>query len=212
MEKAKEFFKQKRNIILLVTSLIFIILLINVLTGNIQKFDDNIYGFVESIRNENLTNILKVITDMGGTVGLSVITLLTVIILFIFNKRKYAISVTLNIAISTVSYILLKNIIQRPRPLVSERLIEEAGYSFPSGHSTNNIAFYGFAVFLIYTNVKNIKLRNILCVILSIIPLVIGFSRIYLRVHYPSDVIAGFCLGVFCVTVFLSTIYKKIKE
>lgn len=212
MEKAKEFFKQKRNIILLVTSLIFIILLINVLTGSIQKFDDNIYNFVESIRNENLTNVLKVITDLGGTVGLSVITLLTVITLFICNKRKYAISVTLNIAISSVTYILLKNIIQRPRPLISERLIEETGYSFPSGHSTNNIAFYGLAIFLIYTNVKNRRLRNVLCVILAIIPILIGFSRIYLRVHYPSDVIAGFCLGIFCITLFISTIYNKIKE
>ena len=106
----------------------------------------------------------------------------------------------------------MKNIFQRPRPPIDERLIEEAGYSFPSGHTTNNVAFYGLAIYLIYKNVKNKALRNILCCILAFIPLIIAFSRIYLRVHYPSDVIAGTILGIICVVIFINFIYKKISE
>ena len=106
---------------------------------------------------------------------------------------------------------ILKSMIQRPRPPVEERLIEENGYSFPSGHATNSMAFYMLVICLVYQNVKNKKLRNMLCLILSIFPMVIGFSRVYLRVHYISDMIAGFCLGIMCVILFMSCIYQKIK-
>jgi len=182
------------------------------LNGNINKFDNYIFNYVKTIRNESLTNILIFITNMGGTIGLFFITLVTVIILFLLKKRKFAIAITLNILISTSTYVILKNIIQRARPDIQERLIEETGFSFPSGHSTNNIAFYCLAIYLIYKNVKSKKARNMLCIILSIIPISIGFSRIYLRVHYPSDVLAGFCLGGMCVIIFINLIYKKIKD
>lgn len=192
--------------------LTFIIILLNISTGNINKFDDYIFNNIKGLRNQTLTNILIGITNLGGTVGLFFTALITVLILFIFNKRKYGILVTLNILMSTLTYIILKNIIQRPRPPINERIIEEAGFSFPSGHSTNNMAFYGFAIYLVFKNVKTKIIRNVLCIILAILPISIGFSRIYLRVHYPSDVIAGFCLGIICVIIFTSFVYKKIEE
>lgn len=201
-----------RWIVLIILLTIFIILLINMLNGNIKEFDNYIFSRIKSIRNENLTNMLIVITNIGGTTGLFFITLATVIILFLLKKRKFAIAVTINILISTSTYVILKNIIQRSRPDIQERLIEETGFSFPSGHSTNNMAFYCLAIYLIYKNVKSKRIRDILCMILSIIPIIIGFSRIYLRVHYPSDVLAGFCLGVICVIVFTNFIYKRIEN
>lgn len=177
-----------------------------------ENFDNFIYEIVKNIRSDRLTTIMKVLTEMGGIEGLFFITAINVIIMSILKKRKFAIGITLNLIISTVTYAILKNIVQRPRPPIEERLIAETGYSFPSGHSTNNMAFYAFAIYLIYTNIENKKIRNILCVILGIIPILIGFSRIYLRVHYPSDVIAGFALGFVLALMFISFIYKRIKE
>ena len=178
----------------------------------IRAFDDSIYNLVLNMRNPLLTEILKVFTNFGGIINLFFITLITTIILLILKKRKFAIAISLNILISSTTYIIVKSIFQRPRPPIDERLIEEAGYSFPSGHTTNNVAFYGLAIYLICTNVKNKLLRNVLCCILAFIPLVIAFSRVYLRVHYPSDIIGGIILGVVCLTLFIKFIYKKLKD
>ena len=76
------------------------------------------------------------------------------------------IAVILNLMISSSTYIILKNIIQRPRPNELERLVGETGFSFPSGHTTNNTAFYVFAIYLVCQNVKNKKLRIFLSCIL----------------------------------------------
>lgn len=177
-----------------------------------ETFDNYIYEIVKNTRTDILTDVMKVLTELGGVTGLFLIALIISIILLILKKKKMALGITLNLIISTITYAILKNILQRPRPPIEERLIEETGYSFPSGHSTNNMAFYSFAIYLVYSNVKNKTIRNLLCIILAIIPILIGFSRVYLRVHYPSDVISGFILGIVITILFITTIYKKIKE
>lgn len=189
---------------------IFLILWICVENGAITIIDNTIYSWIGKIQNETCTNILKIVTTMGGITSLFFITFITIIVLAILNKKKYSLAIVCNLMFSTVSYIIIKNIIQRPRPIIEERLIEETGYSFPSGHTTNNVAFYIFAIYLVNTQIKNKVVKRILSICFSIIPIVIGFSRIYLRVHYPSDVIAGFCLGEICSILFISFIYKKI--
>ena len=176
-----------------------------------QDIDNAFYNWIQGIQNDTTTEILKVITNLGGIVGLFLITLVVVIVLILLKKRKFAIAITLNLMISSMSYILLKSIIQKPRPPIEERLIEETGYSLPSGHMTNNTAFYVLLIYLVSQNVKNKKLRNTLIVLFGCMPIILGFSRIYLRVHYLSDVLAGFCLGMICVTVFIIFIYPKIK-
>lgn len=203
--------KKKYKILFVILLLLFILLFLGVKTGVAQAIDNKIYGAIQNYQNESITEILKGITNLGGTIGLFCIALLTVLTLFLCQKRKYGIAIALNLMISTVSYFILKNLIQRPRPPVMERLIEETAYSFPSGHSTNNMAFYALAICLVYQNVKNKKLRNGICIVLAIIPILIGFSRFYLRVHYISDVLAGFCLGIMCVILFMSYGYQKIK-
>ena len=204
--------KNLKWITIAILALIFLALYIGIHTGKIQILDDAVYQFIKEIRNDNLTNILKIITNLGGTLSLITITVVTSAILIFLKKKKLAICIILNLLISSFTYFILKNIIARPRPPVEERLIEESGFSFPSGHSTNNTVFYGFVIYLIYKNVKNKLLRNILCVICTILILAIGFSRVYLRVHYPSDVLAGFCLGIIIVIILETFIYKKIKD
>lgn len=213
-------YKDKKNeknkiiilIILFLLMAFFIILLISVLTGSVQPFDEKMYKMVANMKNDNVTSVLKIITDLGGILGLSCITLVTVVILFLNKKRKYGILVTVNLLFSTLAYVILKNIVQRPRPPIEERLIAESGYSFPSGHATNNMAFYCLAIYLVCKNVKNRILKMIFCVLFALLAITISFSRIYLRVHYPSDVFAGICLGISCFLIITCFLKKAIVK
>jgi undecaprenyl-diphosphatase len=98
----------------------------------------------------------------------------------------------------------LKHLFDRNRPLIP--LLEEArGLSFPSGHALMSVTFYGLLIYIVFKGFKNKPLKWTLISMLLALILIIGFSRIYLRVHYASDVIAGFCVGllwlVICVWV-----------
>lgn len=106
--------------------------------------------------------------------------------------------------------LVLKNIVERPRP-IGYRLIDETGYSFPSGHSMISTAFYGLIIYLIWKNVRNTKLKYISCILLALLILLIGISRIYLGVHYASDVIGGFTISIAYLIIFTST-FKTIDK
>lgn len=106
--------------------------------------------------------------------------------------------------------IVLKNLFARLRPDETLRLVEisEGSLSYPSGHSMTAIAFYGFlALLVIRTKVKS-YLKVLINLVLIVLILVVGISRIYLGVHYPSDVLAGFWTGLICLMVFAIAIGK----
>ena len=94
-------------------------------------------------------------------------------------------------------------------------LIEEDGFSFPSGHSMLAIGIYGFLMFLIYKSNLEKKYKTILMTLLTIIIVVVGLTRMYLGVHYPSDIIGGYLIIGAYLIVFISIInekvYKKLK-
>lgn len=87
----------------------------------------------------------------------------------------------------------------------------KAGYSFPSGHSMVSMAFYGLLIYFAYTKIQNKNLRNIVCITLTLLIVSIGFSRIYLGVHYASDVLAGFFISIGYLIVFVEIISKLLK-
>ena len=151
-----------------------------------------------NLRSEPLTKIMKVITNLSSAYVLIAITIGT--LLFVKNK-KVGLCVASNLVITTLLNQLLKYIIQRPRP-DGYRLIAESGYSFPSGHSMVSMAFYGLIIYLIWKMVKNKKIKYISCGILGLLIPMIGFSRIYLGVHYASDVIGGFAISIVYLLLF----------
>ena len=151
-----------------------------------------------NLRSEPVTAIMKVITNLSSVYVLIAITI--GIFLFVKNK-KVGLCVASNLIITTLLNQLLKYIIQRPRP-DGYRLIAESGYSFPSGHSMVSMAFYGLIIYLIWKMVKNKKIKYISCGILGLLIPMIGFSRIYLGVHYASDVIGGFAISIVYLLLF----------
>jgi len=193
--------KKTIKILSILLPIILLILIILFISADIVTGFEN-WAYSESVERMSpfLTSIMKVITHMGDAICVMGICL---IIFAIPKLRKdYAIPVSIVIVISAVLNIILKNIFVRERPDIL-RLINETGYSFPSGHAMNNMALYSIIAFLTYQYIKNKKIRNFVMIYCAIIILLIGFSRIYLGVHYITDVIAGWCFGF----LIASTVY-----
>lgn len=210
MNKIKEFTtKNLKWIILFICMIGFLELAEDVFHQEIMRGDTIAYNIiVENLRNDVLTPIMKFITNIGGTITIIIVTILPILLM---KNKKIGLCVIANTVIATALNILLKNIVQRPRP-DGFRLIDESGYSFPSGHSMASAAVYGFFVYLAFTYIKDKKIRNAICIALSILIVLIGISRIYLGVHYASDVCAGFLISISYLIVFVSIIRKKVLK
>ena len=190
-----------------ITAILAIVITINVKNGKILELDLNIYKFFsENIINDKLTPIVKVITHIGGA---KIVFVLTVLAIILIKGLKNKLFLLTGIVGTAGLNVVLKHIIQRERPNIN-RLIPEKGYSFPSGHSMMSMAFYGMLIFLIFKYVKNTALKWTLIVILTILLSTIGITRIYLGVHYPSDVIGGFVVSLTYLFI-LTEIYNKVK-
>lgn len=198
----KNKFKQK----IIILSCVFIIWTILVVTNSLTLFDDKIYQFIISFQNETLTSIMKVITSFANP--LTIVSLCLASLLSLIWKYKASIYLIIVTIISTVFNFLTKNIVLRNRPDHS-RLIEETGYSFPSGHAMGSIAFYGFIIFLLSKSKINKNLKIFLSIIIGLTIFLIGISRIYVGVHYPSDIIGGFLLGYIILISSIEFLTKK---
>lgn len=209
LKRVKDFFiKNRRWIIVFICLIIFFFILKNVLNKEIQKFDDTIYNVISKIISNPLTIFFKIITTLGS--GYAVIPICIISIRY-FWKKKEARYIAVNLITIFFSNQLLKRIVERPRP-EGFRIVEELGYSFPSGHSMVSMAFYGFFVYLIYKKVKNKNIKWISISLIMLLILLIGISRIYLGVHYASDVLAGFVLSIAYLGLFTHIIKTTFKE
>ena len=209
-EKLKEFIvKNLKWIILFICLIGFFALAEDVFNKEIMNGDIVGYKLVSTfLISDFATPIAKFITNFGGAIIL--IGLAFTLFIFIKNK-KIGVSIISNLAIITVLNQLLKRIVQRPRP-TEFRIVEESGYSFPSGHSMVSMAFYGYLIYLIYKYVKNKYLKWISIILLSILICSIGISRIYLGVHYTSDVLGGFFISISYLIIYISAVNKFFIE
>ena len=167
------------------------------------------YDIVSKLFKFNVsTPIAKFITNFGGAIF---VISLTTILFFVIKDKKIGISIIANLGIVTILNQIIKFIMQRPRP-TEFRIIEETGYSFPSGHSMVSLAFYGYLVYLIYKYINNKHLKRTLIIILSVLICVIGVSRIYLGVHYTSDVLGGFLISFAYLIIYIELVNKFVLE
>lgn len=196
---------KKRFIVLSVLLIGFIVLTFLVVTNNIKTFDDSIYNFLFSLRSKYLDLYFINITKFANTISILVL----VIILLLTLKKEDGIILGISTISSVVVNTIIKNIVRRPRPS-HLRLIIQGGYSFPSGHSMISVCVYGLLIYLVIKNIKNIKLKVTLIIILLLLIFSIGLSRIYVGVHYPSDVLAGYLLAASILIVIIS-LYNKVR-
>lgn len=186
--------------LLLSATLLFTVVVILVFIAGDTRTDNSVFAFISPYRTEWLTSVMNFISFYGNHDFL-VPANLALVIYFLLKKNKQLGLLTLVTALSSLGLMsLTKNIVQRhrpPDPLVSG----VTNYSFPSGHAFMSVAFYGLLIWLALAAVSNTWRRRIIIVLLLLLILTIGFTRIYLRLHYTSDVLAGFCLG----TIWLIT-------
>lgn len=207
MEKYIKIIKKNAKwILMLITILAFVYIVHRIYQNNIDKFDNKIYQIIALFIHPRVTQMLKIITHFGDWV-----VMIPVSIVMLIKNRKYGILVSINlISIFTFNQIL-KLIFNRQRP-VENRLIEVDGYSFPSGHAMISMAFYGLFIYFIYQNIKNKKLKYTTCLILVFLIFVVGISRIYLGVHYASDVVGGFLFSIAYLIIFIQMIKEKEQQ
>ena len=194
-------------IILSICLILFLALAEDVFNKEIMQEDIIGYNFVKTyLIKKEITPIMKLITFFGGAtclIGLTIILFITI------KNKKIGLLIGTNLIVITILNQIFKFILQRPRP-TENRIINENGYSFPSGHSMISMAFYGFLIYLIYKYVKNKKIKYISITLISVLIIFIGISRIYLGVHYTSDVLAGFLFSISYLIIYVLIANNKV--
>lgn len=194
--------QKKYKLLSIIFSTLFVLVAILVKFDLLTTFDTFVYEMIIQFQSDRLTFFFRQITRFGN--GEIVIA---IALLFLLIRKKLAIFCLINIILNNLLNNGLKFLMMRIRPNIL-RLIEIGGYSFPSGHAMISMAFYGLLIYFVYRlkYFKNIKIL-LYCVFVLII-LLVGISRIYLGVHYASDVVGGYLASLAYLFVLISTIEK----
>ncbi len=179
--------------------------------NEIAQFDNGVFDIVRGTISPKLTAIMTSITFLGGIQGIAIFTVCVVAILLILKKFPLALFVSITILTGAGFNWLLKWIFKRERPDI-EALIEQGGYSFPSGHSMSSFIFYGSLAFILFRALDHKRYKWASVAGVGLLVLLIGISRVYLGVHYPSDIVGGFTAGgawlTLCITIYMY-FYKR---
>lgn len=180
----------------------------------LADYDHRITEYVISHRNPSLTKYFVFVTHVGDIYGYAIVLgTFMVLSIFVYKRWKYAVQIVLVLALSAISNLILKRFVDRARPGI-EHMVSVETLSYPSGHAMSAMAFYGFLMYLFYRFKISIFLKIPIILLLGILILSIGLSRIYLGVHFPSDVAGGFIAGfiwvIFCILIFdLIEIFRR---
>ncbi|MFC5647599.1 phosphatase PAP2 family protein [Paenibacillus solisilvae] len=178
---------------------------------NINAFDASVTRYIQGKESVEWTRVMKIFTDIGSGVPVVIITIIsmTFIHYILHHRRELVLFITVLVG-SEILNVVLKAIFHRERPTV-HRLISESGFGFPSGHSMGAFSLYGALVFLLWKHIPVLWGRTLLILISVTLILAIGISRIYLGVHYPSDVFAGYLASGFWLMTSIS-VYQRFME
>lgn len=179
----------------LVFILTFAVIAEELIENELNLFDQTIISAVSTINSPLTTQIMKGITMLGSAAVMITIVVLAWLVCLRYKKYLWdTAAVTIVLTGAWLMNWLLKWVFHRSRPY-GLRLVEAAGYSFPSGHAMISLTFYGMVAYLLWNNLKSQRAKYLSVGFISLMVLAIGLSRIYLGVHYPSDVVAGFAAG-----------------
>lgn len=197
----------RRNILLISTISLFLLDLYFILSGCSKGIDSNVAIFFANHNNIVLTNIFKFISFICSPKFMILVNVC--LFIFIILKKKYKLFL---INVASIASVIVNNIIkiiikrERPNFLV---LSNETSYSFPSGHSMISILFFGSIIYLV--NKYNIKYKKTITILLSIFIILVGLSRLYLGVHFLTDVIGGYLCG-FIALIIIIMIFERIEK
>ncbi len=196
---------KRKTWIAVVPVILFIMLAVAVKAGLTVNFEG--WAYQESVEKMSpvLTSLVKFITHIGDPAVVIVFCLL----LWLVPKARWrvALPVSITVIVSSILNFVLKEIFARQRPDIL-RLINETSYSFPSGHAMINASLYTMLALLVFKYIKGTAEKVILISVCAGLTAAIGYSRVYLGVHYAGDILGGWLLG-FAISVMIYFMYNK---
>ncbi|MDA2243468.1 phosphatase PAP2 family protein [Bacillus cereus] len=162
--------------------------------GGVTVMDTYVRGLVRGLQTESFLTFFSYFTKLGSAIG--IVATLVISLLVFWKKRYYAAMIVYPIGILVTHLVNkgIKEIVKRERPSLNEAL-DALGYSFPSGHAMLSIMTFGFLTYIIAANLKSVAGKCVTTILMGIVILSIGLSRVILNVHYPTDILAGYCVG-----------------
>jgi membrane-associated phospholipid phosphatase len=205
--KLKKILKSLSLRVLLVATLfflsffVFVVILDEVVLENETAFDIKTYACLHQLTSPFLTHFFSGITFLGShTFLLPAYVLLVCYYLFVKKNKKLSIDI-IALGLSSLGILfLLKNIFERSRP-ADPLLKPVSGFSFPSGHTFSSFVFFGLLIYIIWRTKLSLPVKWVCSILFFFIAFLIGVSRVYLHVHFPSDVLAGFFLSIIWLTL-----------
>lgn len=199
--------KKIKWLFLVLALLIFGVLAYLVTNNQTGDLDSFVYSIVTFNKTDFLTGFYKFITFFASEIMVGLISLAFILI---FKNKRYGVFAIVNAVNIVLLNIVLKLIFMRDRPY-DLMIINESGYSFPSGHAMAALGFYGFIIYLIWHFNLSKKAKIIFTILLAILILLIGVSRIYLGVHYASDVLAGYMVSTIYLILYITFVSKHLQ-
>ncbi|MHC1785649.1 MAG: diacylglycerol kinase [Christensenellales bacterium] len=179
--------------------LVLIFLMLALSLEGLLSLDRQVSGAVSALRSPLLTPVMLVFTQAASPL---LLVMGSLVIIFLVRQQQYWAPIFSNLALSVFLNLGLKDLFVRSRPDTVTQLVAESGYSFPSGHSMAAMSFYGFLIYLLWRSRLRRLYKDLLTGLLAVLIALVGFSRVYLGVHYPSDVLAGYSAAAAYLIVF----------
>ena len=161
----------------------------------VQSLDASLLHAIVALRTMTGTSLFIAVSELGSEIA--ILGLTAVCALALAARARYAESVGLLVAVggAGAAMEIIKHLVARPRPGFAYAAFFESGYSFPSGHATESVALYCFVAYLVARLSPPGFARSAGLALLPLVAVLVSFSRLYLGVHYPSDVLAGMIIG-----------------
>ncbi len=164
----------------------------NFFSDFIFKLDTSYHTYVDAMRSLVIEKPVLFLTHLGDPISLLMISVAILLILWLLRKPVYVIQFAMTMVVAAGTVVVLKKIIGRARPT---GIIPEDGYSFPSGHALVSAVFFPLVIYCFRHYIKRLWIERLFVILMLAIMLAIGWSRLYLGVHYLSDVVGGFIVG-----------------
>lgn len=191
----------KKKIILAVAVVIFIAAAVIGISGCVSSFEIDFHNFLNPENEKN--PLMLILTNFGAAYCVIPITAL---FLLMPKRRQIALPISVTVIVSWLTNTAVKNVVRRERPALM--LLEEHSFSFPSGHAMNNAALY-FAIIICLLPFCKKTWQRVAVWCLAPLPIIIGLTRVYFNVHYISDVVAGWSLGLIIALICCDAVLKK---
>lgn len=181
---------------------IVVLLALAVTSGASEAFDRSIIEAVRANGLHDLMSPLRAITELGSTGAVTIVAVLTLLVGILIGPWLHGVLGAITIGLASLANQMLKTIIARARPDLLDPIVDERGFSFPSGHSALGMVAWGILGVLVMRSRLPLVVRRGIVAVLAVVVFLIGLSRVWLGVHYPTDVLAGWTAGAVIVLLY----------